>query len=180
MAILVVTATIGIVAAISHKGSKTAPPESVPQNIPPNIDLSLNNARFSEMREGVVEWVLVADRAEYDKNGDMAFLTRINMEFPKTATSGKTTVTSEKGEYSVKTKNMKLRGKVHLVTDDGVSFDTEWVDYIAARDRFVTTAPVKFNHKRLALTARGMEMDVKIQKAYFHKPIDADVAGLKN
>jgi len=181
LAITVAVAIIAIVAIIFQKGSrKSAVPEPVPHNTPSNIDLTLNKARFSEMREGKVEWILVADKAEYDKSGEKVFLTGINMEFPKSDSSGKVTVTALKGEYIVKSKNMKLRGDVHMVTEDGAVFDTEWVDYHADRSRFTTTAPVRFKHQRLDLTARGMEMDVKVQKAYFHKPVDADVAGLKS
>ncbi|HPX61615.1 MAG TPA: LPS export ABC transporter periplasmic protein LptC [Deltaproteobacteria bacterium] len=180
LAFAVVAAVIGIVGGIFFRGSGPATIEPPRKDVAPEIDLALNKARFSEMREGAVAWVLVADRAEYDKEGDVAFLTGINMELPKSNTSQKVTVTSEKGEYSSKTKNIKLRGKVHLVTEDGAVFDTEWIDYIEARDRFVTTAPVRCVHERLDLTARGMEMDVKSQKAYFHRPVDAAVAGLKS
>ena len=58
LAILVVTATIGIVAAIFQKGSSPAPPEQVSQQLPKNIDVALRNARFSESKDGKAIWSL--------------------------------------------------------------------------------------------------------------------------
>lgn len=177
LAIIVVTATIGIVAAISQKGSKSTPPEPVPQHIPKNIDLALQDARFTEMRDGKVVWVLVAERAEYDKDGEVANLTGIKMDFKKTLTAGAVAVTAANGSYSDKSKIVKLRGKVKLVTEDGAVFETESIDYIADRSSFITKTPVKLRHQRLGLTAHGMELDVRSQLANFHKPVDAVIVG---
>jgi LPS export ABC transporter protein LptC len=177
LAIIVVTATIGIVAAISQKGSKSIPPEPVPQHIPKNIDLALQNARFTEMRGGKVVWVLVAERAEYDKDGEVATLTGIKMDFEKTPTAGSVAVTAASGSYSDKSKVVKLRGKVRLVTEDGAVFETESIDYFADSSSFIAKTPVKFKHQRLGLTAHGMELDVRSQKANFHKPVDAVIDG---
>jgi LPS export ABC transporter protein LptC len=177
LAILVVTATIGIVAAISLKGSKSAPPVPVSQQLPHNIDVALNNARFTEMREGKVVWELVADRTAYDKNGDRAYLSGIRMEFAKTGSAGTIVVTAATGEYSISSRNVKLRGRVRVVTEDGAIFETEYLEYLAARSRFTSMKPVNFHHQRLKLTATGMDLDVKDHTARFHQPVEATVNG---
>jgi len=97
------------------------------------------------------------------------------MEFAKTRTAGAITVTASKGEYSGKNSNIKLRGAVHVTTDTNASFDTESIDYLAAKSQFHTSELVTFHHQRLALSAQGMELNVKNQKATFHKAIDATV-----
>ncbi|KAA0895342.1 LPS export ABC transporter periplasmic protein LptC [Oryzomonas rubra] len=181
LAILVITAIIGIVAAIALKGShQAALPEPVSRQLPQNIDMAIHNARFYEVREGTAVWELVAKQAEYDKNGDVANLSDIRMEFARTATAGAITVTAAQGTYSSKSRNVALRGKVHVVTETGVIFDTETVDYVAARSLFRTSDKVAFRQQRLTLTARGMELDVKSQKARFLKDVDAGVAGSKS
>lgn len=177
MAILVTTAIVGIVAAISLKGPLRAPMEPALLQLPQNIDVAMRNARFAEMRNGTTVWELVAERAEYDKSGDIAYLSNIHMEFAKTRTAGAITVTAAKGEYSSKSNNVKLRGKVHVTTDASASFDTESIDYLATKSQFRTSESVTFHHQRLALSAQGMELNVKDQRAIFHKAIDATVAG---
>jgi LPS export ABC transporter protein LptC len=166
---------IGIVAAISFKGSRTALPEPVSQQIPQNIDVALHNARFTDMRDGVIVWELVADRAEYDKTGDIAYLTDVHMVFAKTHSNGTITVTSSKGEYSNASRNVRLRGKVHVVTESGMVFDTESLDYQAGPSLFRTVERVDFRHERLSLAAIGMELYVKTETSHFFKSIEAVV-----
>jgi len=177
LAILVMTATIGIVAAIFQKGSKSAPPEPVSQQLPRNIDVALQTARFTEMHGGDVVWVLVAEEAEYDKSGEVAYLAGIQMDFLKSKTGGTIRLTAAKGEFSTKSRNVKLRGKVHVKTESGASFESESLDYQAASSRFITADPVRFRHQRLLLTARGMELDRNDQVAHFKKTVDAVVGG---
>lgn len=175
LAILVTTAIVGIVAAISLKGPRRAPMEPVHLQLPHNIDVVMHNARFAEMRNGTTVWELVAERAEYDKSGEVAYLSNIRMVFAKTRTAGAITVTASKGEYSSKSNNIKLRGAVHVTTDASASFDTESIDYLAAKSQFRTSELVTFHHQRLALSALGMELNVKDQRAIFRKAIDATV-----
>ena len=178
LAVLVTTMVIGIVVAISLKGSKQVSPTPVLQKLPQNIDVALHQARFTEIREGTAVWELVAERAQYDKSGDKAYLSGISMKFAKTRSSGAITVTASRGEYTSKSSDVMLRGAVHMVTESGIDFTTESLDYQASRSLFRTAAPVAFRHQRLTLTAQGMEMDVKEQKARFLSAIDAKVAGL--
>ena len=178
LALLVTTAIIGIVAAISFKGSRTALPEPVSRQLPQNIDVALHNARFTDMRDGVTVWELVADRAEYDKTGDVAYLSNVHMVFAKTRTNGTITVTASKGEYANASRNVRLRGKVHVVTESGMIFDTESLDYLAGPSLFRTAERVDFHHERLSLAAIGMELDVKTETSHFFKSIDAVVEDL--
>ena len=71
-----------------------------------------------------------------------------------------------------------MRGNVHVLTDDGVRFDTETIDYTAAISQFKTKNAVTFNQERLSINAKGMEMDVKVQKARFFSLVDATVVGV--
>jgi LPS export ABC transporter protein LptC len=178
LAILVVTATIGIVAAIFLKGSTPAPPEQVSRQLPLDIDVALRNARFSESRDGRTVWSLVAERAEYDKVGEVAYLDGIRMEFARHGSSGMITARAAKGTYSSKTRNVSLRGKVHVATESGAIFDTETLDYLTSSALFSTEAPVSFRQQRMALTARGMTLDVNDQVAHFSTVVDAAVEGL--
>ena len=180
LAILVMTATIGIVTAIFLKGSSPAPPEQTSRQLPLNIDVALRKARFSESRDGSVVWSLVAERAEYDKNGETVYLDGIRMEFTGRGATGKIAVDARKGMYSAKNRDVSLRGKVHVVTESGAVFDTETLEYHAAHSRFSTNDMVSFRQQRMTLIARGMTLDADEQVAHFLKTVDATVDGLKN
>ncbi len=179
LALLVTAASIGIVAAIFLKGSRTPLPEPVSQQLPRNIDVALQDARFTEMRDGVTVWELVAERAEYDKTGAVAYLSGIHMVYAKSRTNGSITVTASKGEYSAVSRNIHLRGKVHVVTESGMVFDTESLDYLAEKYLFRTAERVKFHHQRLILTATGMELDAKTETSHFLSSVDAVVESVQ-
>jgi LPS export ABC transporter protein LptC len=178
LALLVTMAIVGIVATISLKGSKQAPLEPVHLQLPQNIDVALHNARFTEISAGSAVWELVAERAEYNKSGDVAYLSGIHMEFAKTRSAGAVTVTANNGEYSSKNNDVKLRGAVRVTTDSKASFESESLNYLAARSLFRTADQVVFHHQRMVLTAKGMELNVKDQKVRFLGSINATVAEL--
>jgi LPS export ABC transporter protein LptC len=179
LALLVTAAIVGIVAAISLKGFRATSPGPVSQQLPQNIDVALHKARFSEMRDGTTVWELVAERAEYDKSGDVAYLSDIHMVYTKSRTNGSITLTASKGEYSNASKNVRLRGQVHVVTESGMTFDTESLDYQAESSLFRTADRVDFHHERLSLAAVGMEFDAKTEKSRFFKTVDAVVKGVQ-
>jgi LPS export ABC transporter protein LptC len=180
LVILVVTAIICIVIAISRNGSNhSAPVQSAFQQLPQNIDVALKQARFSEMKDGSIVWELVAEKVEYDKSGEIAHLSGgIQMDFLRTKTHGAVKVTADSGEYRINNKNIKLRGKVHVLREDAASFDTDSIGYTTAISRFKTEDKVIFRQERLTLNATGMEMDLKDQQARFFKLVDAKVAGV--
>ena len=173
----ILIAIVGIVATISLKDN-SAPTKPVSRQIPQNIDVSLQKAHFSEIRDGIVVWELIADRAEYDKSGEMAYLTGIRMEFAKSPSAGKIVVTAKTGEYSSKTRNVRLKGNVNVQTEAGAQFSTESIDYLAAGSQLVSSESVTFRHHRLELRARGMIMNVTQQVAHFKSMVDATVKGL--
>lgn len=178
LAILVMSATIGIVAVISQRGSRPTPAEPISPQLPLNVDLALSKARLAEVHGNVTVWTIVSDRAEYDKKGEVVFLTGVRMEFTRNSTAGTIVVTSEKGTYFTKSKNIALRGKVHMTTGSGIVFDTDSLDYQASSSRFRTTAKVTFRQQRMTLTAKGMDLYANNQTAQFHSAVEAVVAGV--
>lgn len=174
LALLVIAAIIGIVAVVLRNSpGGSAPPRTANQPLPHNIDVALKNARFSEMQDGLVVWELVAERVNYDKTGDTAYLSDIRMEFQRTASHGAITVTADSGEYSSRKKNVWLKGNVRVVTEDEASFETGSIVYTGATDQFTTSDKVTFRQQRLQLTAVGMELGVKNQRARFYSAVDA-------
>ena len=177
LALLVIAAIIGIaVVVLRNAPGGSAPPRPANQPLPQNIDVALKNARFSEMQDGLVVWELVAEQVTYDKTGDTAYLSGIRMEFQRTASHGAITVTADSGEYSSREKNIRLKGNVHVVTEDGASFETGSIVYTGAADQFTTSDKVTFRQQRLRLTAVGMELGVKNQRARFYSAVDAALA----
>ncbi len=176
LALLVTVAIIGVTTVVIRNGSLESKPVSPAiQQLPQNIDIALNKARFSEIQDGLLVWELFADRAEYDKIGDTVYLRDVRMEFRKTASQGAITVTAGTGEYFITKNDISLKGNVHVVTDDAAQFITEAIFYKGAADHFTTEAPVTFSQQRIQLNATGMDLAVKGQKAYFKSSVVATI-----
>jgi LPS export ABC transporter protein LptC len=178
LALLVMAAIVGIAAVIFRNGSHdSAPVQSANQQLPHNIDVVLKKARFTEIQDGLVVWELVAERVDYDKGGDTAYLSDTRMVFPATRSHGAVTVTADKGEYSSLAKTVRLNGHVLVVTDDGASFKTNSIVYTGATAQFYTADPVLFRQQRLQLTAVGMNLGVNNQQARFSSTVNAVIMG---
>lgn len=176
LALLVLAAIVGLAAVVFRNGShESAPVPSATPQLPKNIDVALKNARFSEIQDGVLVWDLVAERVDYDKTGEIAYLSNIRMEFQKTSSQGAMTVTADKGEYFSTKKNVSLTGNVRLVTEEGASFNTASINYNGASSLFTTRSPVVFRQERLQLNAVGMDMNVKTQKAIFKSSVSSSI-----
>lgn len=176
LALLVIAAIIGITSVVFRNGSnESAPVRPANQQLPHNIDVALKKAHFSEIKNGLVAWELVAERVDYDKGGDTAYLTDIRVEFKNNRSQGPVIVTADSGEYFSKAKNIHLRGHVHVVADDGASFDTSSIVYTGATDKLSTPDPVTFRQQKLQLTAVGMDLGVKNQHARFFSMVKASI-----
>lgn len=172
LALLVMAVIIGVAFVVLRNDPQgTAPVRSVSQQLPHNIDVALKKARFSEIQDGLVVWELVAERVDYDKGGDTAYLSDIKMEFKH----GSITATADTGEYSNTAKTVRLKGHVHVVTNDGASFKTSSIIYSGTTARFTTADPVVFRQQRLQLSAVGMDLNVKNQQTRFFSAIDASI-----
>ena len=177
MAFFIISAAIGIATVIFQKGTKPTPPEPVSRQLPVNVDLALSKARLSEVHGNITVWTIVADRADYDKSGEAVYLTGVRMDFPQNKEEGSIVVTSRKGTYYTKNKNIALRGNVHMITESGIVFDTQTLDYESSASRFRTADDVTFRQQRMTLTARGMDLYTNTDTAQFSSPVQAVVVG---
>ncbi len=178
LAFFFVTLLIGIIFAVYTRKSSTEKSDGNSSRLPANIDLTLKNAVFSEMRDGSAVWELTAKTTEYDQNGAVAYLTGIRMQFNDTA-YGKIVVTAGKARYSTDTKDVQMRENVVVTTDTGANFKTGSLDYNSATSSFSTAEPVQFHQNRLYLKATGIKMFLNDKKARFPEKVDAVLEGRK-
>lgn len=168
---------VGIAVIVIRNGTNgSAPVRTAIQQLPENIDVALKKARFTEIQDGAVVWELAAERADYDKGGNTAYLVDIKMEFKPTKTHGAITVTADSGKYFSTEKNIYLKGHVHVLTEDGASFKTDTIKYEGSTAQFSTNDPVTFRQQRIQLTAVGMDLGVNNQKAHFYSSVNASIS----
>ncbi|GFE59377.1 LPS export ABC transporter periplasmic protein LptC [Geobacter sp. AOG1] len=158
LAVIIVIAGGSLIATIVLKVSSDKRQPPVPPGLPRNVDVSLQKIHFTETRDGVKKWDLVADKAEYDKVHDKTHLTSVRMVVTGDRQTGDLTLTADRADYDNKSRDVKLAGRVEARSVSGMEFSSATAEYVAASGLLRTPDHVRYTDKKLTLEGVGMEM----------------------
>jgi LPS export ABC transporter protein LptC len=176
LAIAILVPTLVLVVAIVSRQQRANSPETVPQASSPDVDMSMNQVRFSAMRDDATLWELVADRADYDKEPGVVHLKKVRLETFEGKTGG-VVITSQTGRYQESKQLVTMEGAVHAVSRKGMIFDTDQLLYLPATSLLRTDHGVSVLDGRLRLKARGMEASLKTEQVRFLSQVNAVIEG---
>lgn len=145
------------------------------KELPKNIDLSLQKIHYSEEKDGVKRWELLADKVEYDKNREYTFFKKISMIIFGKGKGGQITITADNANYYNKIGDIELSGNVTAVNDSGMKFTTGHIRYISSRSMFSTDDHVAFADGGLVVNGTGLEMMLKTKNVRIFKNVTAHI-----
>jgi LPS export ABC transporter protein LptC len=157
LALFVVVASLSLTAAIALKVYWGKGKVGLLRKLPQNIDVSLQKIHFTETGDEKKKWDLVADKADFDKKGEVTHLTNVRLVVAGDNSMGDITLTAHRADYHNITKDVTLNGEVVAKSASGMEFTTSSAAYIAARSAITTSCPVRFTNGRLTLEGVGME-----------------------
>lgn len=160
LALVIILAVLALAAAIALKAYRGMRGGSVLPSLPKNIEVSLQKIHFTESTGGKKKWDLLADKAEYDKSGEVVRLTGIRLEVAAAGKTGDIVLTSERAAYYTRTRDVELSGNVVAKSASGMEFTTGRVAYVAASSMLRTADRVRFSDGNLAVEGIGMEFMV--------------------
>lgn len=175
LALFVVGASLSIVTAIVLKVYRDKVKAELLRQLPKNIDVSLQKIHYTETRDGVKKWDLVADRADYDKSRDVTHLTGVRLVVTGDRTTGDITLTANRAEYHNASRDVGLVGKVVARSASGMEFTTNSVTYIAARSVVRTSDRIRFIDKTLKVEGVGMEFTPATKNVRILHRVDAEI-----
>jgi LPS export ABC transporter protein LptC len=154
------------------------PHPSQPPEVPTRsgADISLEQLKLSEVRDGMTRWELIADRADHDRGRGITLLTRPVMTVPATEGHGPIRLTSDQAEYDDRTRNVRLRGNVVVRGEGGAEFRTGYADFLSASSRLRTSDRVSLRQPGLTVTGTGMELDTDSRNVRVLSAVEAVVA----
>ena len=158
LALIIVLAAGALVVTIVLKVSSDKRQPPVLPDLPKNVDVSLQKIHFTETRDGVKKWDLVADKAEYDQGHDMTRLTGIRMVVTGNQQTGDITLTADRGDSNNKSRDVKLNGRVVAKSASGMEFSTATAEYLAATGLLRSPDHVRYADRKMTLEGVGMEM----------------------
>ncbi|MCM2358391.1 MAG: LPS export ABC transporter periplasmic protein LptC [Geobacteraceae bacterium] len=160
LALVIILAVLALAAAIALKAYRGMRGGPVLPSLPKNIEVSLQKIHFTESKGGEKKWDLLADKAEYDKSGEVVRLTGIRLEVAAAGKTGDIVLTSERAAYYTRTRDVELFGNVVAKSASGMEFTTGRVAYVAASSMLRTADRVRFSDGNLAVVGIGMEFMV--------------------
>jgi LPS export ABC transporter protein LptC len=174
LALVIIVAVLALAAAIALKAFRGMRVGPVLPRLPKNIDVSLQKIHYTETKGGVKKWDLLADKAEYDKAGEIVRLTGIRLEVAQTGKAGGVVLTSERADYHSRTRDVDLIGNVVAKSESGMQFTTGRIAYIAARSMLKTADRVKFSDVGLVVEGIGMEFMVDTKQIRIMQQVAAN------
>jgi LPS export ABC transporter protein LptC len=157
LALLVVVASLSLAAVIVVKVYQGRETKDLLRKLPKNIDVSLQKIHYTETKDGVKKWDLVADKADYEKRLEITHLSGIRLVVAGGGTTGDITLTAPRADYHNISRDVTLDGKVVAKSASGMEFTANGASYIAARSVILTSSRVRFTDGKLTLEGVGME-----------------------
>lgn len=158
LALVIVLAGISLVVAILLEVYREKRPGERLSRLPKNIDVSLQKIHYTETKNGVRKWDLLADKAEYDKGREITRLTGVRLTVDGDRTTGDIILTADRADYHNKSRDVSLSGNIIAKSRAGMEFSTSHAEYVAARSMIKTADRVRFTDGKLTVEGIGMEL----------------------
>jgi LPS export ABC transporter protein LptC len=164
LATFIVVAGIWLTAVIILKTNQSKGPVEILKQLPKNIDISLQKIHYTDIKDGIKRWTIVADRVEYDKTSDYTYFEKIKMDiFPKGEDTGKISLVADRAAYHNKTGDIEAEGKITASNESGMKFETGRLRYDSTRSMILSEDHVRFSDGKLVVEGTGMEFTPKMK-----------------
>lgn len=163
LAVVILLLAIVLAVALARNFRGDGPAE-VLEDLPKNVDLALREIHYSETRDGVRKWSMVADSAAYSAGAGVTSVENIRMTFFDR--SGRETVklTSRRGEVETESGEVTLDGDVVMTSVRGYTVSTERLVYRKSDDVILTDTPVQIHSAWMELSGRKLRLQVQDQQ----------------
>jgi LPS export ABC transporter protein LptC len=122
-------------------------------------DVRLQRARFTEVKDGVVEWHLSAARVEYEQGSGLGRLWEVEVTFYPTK-GQPILIRSERGTFDSKAKDIRFLGNVRG-TADPYRLYSESLHYLAGRRLLETQEAARLESADLQVAGVGLHYDLR-------------------
>ena len=171
----VIATSLSIVAVIVVKLYRVRVAAELLRKLPKNIEVSLQKIHFTETRDGMKKWDLVADKADYDKKGEITHLTGVRLVVAGEHATGDITLTAPRADYHNVSKDVTMDGNIVARSASGMEFTASNATYIAARSMIVSSDRVSFTDGKLKLEGVGMEFTPQTKNVRILSKVTANI-----
>lgn len=146
----------GVAALALKRGSEPRAPASPPQ---PQVQLKLEDVRYSSTRQDRKEWELAARQVQYFQDVGAARLDEVRLTFYG-QNGQQYRVTGGYAWLDPDSSDVEVAGGVVARSSDGYVFRTEMLTYLAAARQLVADDHVELEGPRLSVRGEGFVVDL--------------------
>jgi LPS export ABC transporter protein LptC len=179
LAFLVVAAAAYVTGVIALKVHRVKGPSDILSDLPKNIDLSLRKVRYTNTKDGTLQWDLVAKKVDYYNDSGIIRFTGAEMMFSGKGKTGGFKLTADTADYRKKTGDVRLFGHVTASAESGLNFSTGYIEYLADKKIISTRDRVKLFDGNFALDGSGMEVHLPTKMIRISSNVTATVGARK-
>lgn len=118
-------------------------------------EIILDKVRYTETKDGKIEWRLEADSASYLKTEDVTVFKNVRVEFY--SKNGRVyTMTGAEGRFDGTNKDMEIFSDVLVVSDDGYRLKTNSLKYDASERRITTKDNISLASSDMKIDGVGL------------------------
>ena len=130
-----------------------------------SADMGLKEVRLTEVKAGNRQWEIKAKSAQYFKDKNLALLTEVEAVF--FAKDGRQfSVRGDSARFNTDTKEVQIEGNIVAKSSEGYELRTNSVKYSQDSHRISTSDEVAISSSTLALSGKGMVIDLDGEKFY--------------
>lgn len=135
-------------------------PEEILEALPKNVDLALKKVDYTDTRDGIRRWRLIADSADYNVKSGSTVVQNVFMTFYDEQGVEGGTLTALSGETQTDKKMVRVYGDVVIKSSRGYTFCTDQLNYSDVTRMISTDSPVHIVSSQMELTGRGLQLNV--------------------
>jgi LPS export ABC transporter protein LptC len=164
LAFVVIAAASYLTVVIALKYHRLKSPIEMLSDLPKNIDLSLQKVHYTNTKDGVLQWDLLAHKVDYYNNSGVIKFTQAEMVLFEKGGSGKYALVADTADFHKKSGDVELVGNITATNEAGMTFSTDHLDYSSSRSLVSTDDQVRLEDTSLTVEGNGMELRLDTKK----------------
>jgi len=170
--LIIGAAVIGAIVAAWYFSSSVMKKSDVDNALPADVELKLQNVKFTNTEHGSPLWTLTAAWAAKEVAGGVTRARDVKVVFYGKHDT-QTVLTADHGEIMPDHNQITVHGNVRLVRDDGTVLLTDYLEYQRGTDEVTTDSTVHFSTDNMHVKGRGMHLDIDSSKVLIFHNVEA-------
>ncbi len=137
-----------------HFSDPTAPPEPIPSD----VDLTLNNIKYTKTRSGIPLWSLEATSAHHLADG-ITLVKDVQITFFDKE-KGDMLITAGEGKLAPADNEVSVSSHVVVVTPSGHTLETDYLEYVEEQSLLQTDREAQISSADYIVAGTGMQINI--------------------